>query len=293
MNQILDKAYQGLVRKASPTGLLPIWNKWVDKKAVAKLGFSYNLTRAKAILAAAGYKDTDGDGYVENKDGSDIRPTIRVPERMVGLDDGDPGHRREREGRRDQGHAWLPGLRNAGRRPRSRTVRPRPGQRQAVLQHAVDVLPVHLPAADPGEPDDGELRAVPNQKAWNLTQLLDKTPSSDPKAYKAVMSQPRRCSCRTCPRFPLWYNGMWAMFNTKYWTNYPSATGREVHAYGLEQLLADDEHRHAHASEAGQVETAPMDTRHPSRRPAGRGVAFTADVVEVEARWGGTLHGRS
>ena len=42
MNQILDKAYQGLVDKASPTGLLPIWNKWVDKKAVAKLGFSYN-----------------------------------------------------------------------------------------------------------------------------------------------------------------------------------------------------------------------------------------------------------
>ena len=36
MNQILDKAYQGLVDKASPTGLLPIWNKWVDKKAVAK-----------------------------------------------------------------------------------------------------------------------------------------------------------------------------------------------------------------------------------------------------------------
>ena len=67
-----------------------------------------------------------------------------------------------------------------------------------------------------------------NQKAWNLTQLLDKTPSSDPKAYKAVSPHPRPCSCRTCLRFRLWYNGMWAMFNTKYWTN-PSATG-EVHA---------------------------------------------------------------
>ena len=30
MDQILDKAYQGLVNKASPTGLLPIWDKWVD-----------------------------------------------------------------------------------------------------------------------------------------------------------------------------------------------------------------------------------------------------------------------
>src|SRR5262245_2252224 len=79
MNQILTKSYQGLVDKASPTGLLPIWNKWVDQKAVAKYGFSYNLSRAKAILADAGYKDTDNDGYVENKDGSDISLSIQCP----------------------------------------------------------------------------------------------------------------------------------------------------------------------------------------------------------------------
>ena len=83
LNQILDKAYQGLVDKASPTGLLPIWSKWVDKKVVAKYGFSYSLAKAKATLAAAGYKDTDSDGYVENKDGSDISLTIRA--RTAGL----------------------------------------------------------------------------------------------------------------------------------------------------------------------------------------------------------------
>ena len=32
-----------------------------------------------------------------------------------------------------------------------------------------------------------------------------------------------------------------------------------------------------------------MGTRHPSRRPAGRGVAFTADVVDRETRWGDTF----
>jgi peptide/nickel transport system substrate-binding protein len=79
MKQIIDKAYQGLVTKASPTGLLPIWKKWVDKKAVAKYGFSYNQAKAKSILAAAGYKDRNGDGYVENKDGSKIDLTIVCP----------------------------------------------------------------------------------------------------------------------------------------------------------------------------------------------------------------------
>ena len=47
MNQILDKAYQGLVNKASPTGLLPIWDKWIDKNVVQKYGFSYNAQRRR------------------------------------------------------------------------------------------------------------------------------------------------------------------------------------------------------------------------------------------------------
>ncbi len=47
MKQIVDKAYQGLVNKASPTGLLPIWNKQVDNQIVQKYGFSYNARRPR------------------------------------------------------------------------------------------------------------------------------------------------------------------------------------------------------------------------------------------------------
>ncbi len=28
------------------------------------------------------------------------------------------------------------------------------------------------------------------------------------------------------PAIPLWYNGMWAQYNTTYWKNFPSASGK-------------------------------------------------------------------
>ena len=46
---------------------------------MSKYGFSYNVAKAKSILAAAGYKDRNGDGYVENKDGSKIDLRIVCP----------------------------------------------------------------------------------------------------------------------------------------------------------------------------------------------------------------------
>ena len=294
MNQILDKAYQGLVNKASPTGLLPIWDKWVDKKAVAKLGFSYNLTRAKAILAAAGYKDTDNDGFVENKDGSDIALTIQCPNGWSDWMTAIQVICGKREGCRHQDHPGLPGRRNTERRPRSWTVRPRPGQRQAVLEHAVDVLPVHLPVADPGEPDNGELRAVPEPEGVEPHPAAGQDTVDRHEGLQGRdVAAPDRVHAKPARDTPLVQRDVGDVQHEAL-DELAVCKRPEVHAYGLEQLLADDEHRHAHASEAGrQVETAPMDTRHPSRRPAGRGVAFTADVVEVEARWGDTLHGRS
>jgi peptide/nickel transport system substrate-binding protein len=60
-------------------------------------------------------------------------------------------------------------------------------------------------------------------KAFALTQQLNRTPSTNTQAYQAVMSQLQTKFLQQLPAIPLWYNGMWSMMNTKYWTGWPSS----------------------------------------------------------------------
>ena len=161
INRIVRDDYGNIVSKASPTGLLPIWNKWIDQAQVARLGFRYSTAQARQILAANGYRDRNNDGFVENKDGSATQPPADRPERLVGLDDRDPDDRRQREGRRHQDHAGLPGLQRPRRGTEHGQVRARPQQRGAARQLAVHLLRVPLPAAARGHADDQELPALP------------------------------------------------------------------------------------------------------------------------------------
>jgi peptide/nickel transport system substrate-binding protein len=227
MGQILSKAYQGLVNKASPTGLLPIWNKWVDQAAVRQLGFSYNPTRAKSLLAAAGYRDRNGDGFVENKDGSAIDLEIVCPNgwsdwmtsiqviadsaRAVGIKV-TPKFPEYGTMVDDRGHARFDLLLGNDRQFSNTPWT----YYQYIFQ---------LPILENQTTTNYQRYA--NQHAWNLVKQLDKTPSTNTKKYKAVMSQLQRIFMRDLPAIPLWYNGMWSMVNTKYWTNWPSADGRQ------------------------------------------------------------------
>ena len=79
IGRIVQDDYGNIVSKANPTGLLPNWNKWIDQAQVEELGFSYSVARSKALLAANGYRDRNGDGFVENKDGSTINLRLIVP----------------------------------------------------------------------------------------------------------------------------------------------------------------------------------------------------------------------
>jgi peptide/nickel transport system substrate-binding protein len=225
MSQILDKAYQGLVQKASPTGLLPIWDKWIDDKVVKQYGFTYNPAKAKSMLAAAGYKDTNGDGFVENKDGSAINLSIVVPNgwsdwmtaiqviadsaKAVGIKVA-PAFPEYGTLVDDRGHARYDLLLGNDRQYSNSPFT----YYQYIYQ---------LPIQDNQTTTNYE--RYTSQTAWNLTRQLDRTPSTNVTAYRSVMSKLQRNFLQDLPVIPLWYNGMWSMVNTQYWTNWPSSKG--------------------------------------------------------------------
>ena len=72
----------GYVDGDNPASNLPkgLWN-WRDANADATWAnyYRYDLEQAKQYLAQGGFKDTDGDGYVNNPDGTPFRFRIQVP----------------------------------------------------------------------------------------------------------------------------------------------------------------------------------------------------------------------
>ncbi|MCE2572003.1 ABC transporter substrate-binding protein [Motilimonas eburnea] len=64
-----------------PSGLGAGYHSWNNDEVDKKFGqySRYDIKAAKALLQQAGYQDKDGDGYVDNPDGSAIAFSILVP----------------------------------------------------------------------------------------------------------------------------------------------------------------------------------------------------------------------
>ena len=101
IDQIVTADYGNIVAEGEPDRPAADLEQ-VDRQGPGRRSWASSTTSpgAKALLAANGYKDTNGDGYVENKAGQSVNLQADRPERLVGLDDRDPDHRRQREGRR-------------------------------------------------------------------------------------------------------------------------------------------------------------------------------------------------
>ncbi len=89
---IIDSAVFGYLSPVVPpvTGLPPaLWGSINPKaKAITEKFSAYNLTEAKNILTAAGFTDQDGDGWVDNIDGTPIKFEILSPAGWSDWNDG-------------------------------------------------------------------------------------------------------------------------------------------------------------------------------------------------------------
>ena len=225
INRIVRDDYGNIVSKASPTGLLPIWDKWIDKPQVARLGFRYSTAQAKQLLAANGYRDRNNDGFVENKDGSAINLRLIVPN---GWSDWQTAIQMIADSAKDAGIKITPAYPDFNALVEERNT----GKFELALNNEVQLgnspytyyeYLFRLPLSD--TQTTRNFQRYQNQRAWNLTVALNKTPNTAVAKAKAIHKQLQQIMLTDLPAIPLWYNGMWAQYNTRYWTNFARATG--------------------------------------------------------------------
>jgi peptide/nickel transport system substrate-binding protein len=231
VQDIVNTAYANLVQASDPTGLLPTWDKYIDKDVVKELGWSYDPEKAKSILAEAGYKDVDNDKFVEAPDGSKIALKIIVPN---GWTD------------------WMESIKIISRDAQAVGINIVPdypdynGYLAARLDGTFDLCidnqpqisntpwthyrwVFYNPLKDIASSQGGNYGRYDNQKAFDLVVQLDKTPIDDLKGMQTVISQIQRIQLTDLPIIPLWYNGAWAQYSNAVWTNWPSVAEKDNH----------------------------------------------------------------
>jgi peptide/nickel transport system substrate-binding protein len=223
VDKIVNVVYGNIVKKASPTGLLPNWDKYMDQAVVDELGFSYDPDEAKAILANAGYKDVDGDGFVEMPDGSKIELSIIVPN---GWTDWMESIRVIAEGAQAVGINLTPDFPDYGALVDERSA----GEFDMLINNDKQVSNTpwtyydyvfRLPILE--SQTTTNFGRYENQEAWDLVQELDRTATDDVEGMKAITSQLQRIHLTDLPIIPLWYNGMWSQWSGAVWTNWPGS----------------------------------------------------------------------
>ncbi|HRS14334.1 MAG TPA: ABC transporter substrate-binding protein [Candidatus Bipolaricaulis sp.] len=229
VDDIINYAFAGLVQRADPTGLLPTMGKYVDQNVVARLGFAYNPTQARQLLAAAGYKDVDGDGFVEAPDGSKIALEVTCP---FGWTD------------------WMEAIRVIAASARAAGINiqdrtPDYGVWNTALVTGTFDMTLNNWASLSNTPwtlynllfnhpiretmGSGNFGRYDNPQLFALVDQLAGTPPWDEAGMKAICSQIQEIMLNELPMIPLWYNGLWAQYREDAWQNFPGATGGRPH----------------------------------------------------------------
>ena len=219
---IVNVAYAGLVKAASPTGLLPVLDKYIDQDVVDEYGWSYDPAMAASILADAGYVDVDGDGFVEAPDGSTIELEVTCP---VGWSDWEAAIAVISDSVQAAGinvkdtpvdyGAWNDGLQG--------------GTFHMTLNNWASMSNTPWTAFNlffrhPIDPvmQSGNFGRYENQEIFDLVDELAKIQMSDEAGMQSKCAEIEAIMLQEVPMIPLWYNGLWAQYSNSVWTNWPS-----------------------------------------------------------------------
>ncbi|GAA4468779.1 ABC transporter substrate-binding protein [Phytohabitans houttuyneae] len=220
--KIVEGVYSNIVKAVNPTGLLPVFDQYVDQSVASQSGFTYDTNAAKSTLSGAGYRDTNGDGKVEAPGGKAISLKLIVPS---GWTDWMEAARVIAEGAQAAGINVTAEFPDAAALDDARTR----GTFDLLLNNWTQVSNTpwtyynylfQLPVQQ--DQFSANFERYENPQAWNLVQQLARTPSDDP-AYKATIGELQKIHLTELPAIPLWYNGMWAQYSESVWTNWPSS----------------------------------------------------------------------
>ena len=222
--QIVSDDYHNLVLPASPSGLLPTWSSYISKASVAANGFKYSTSKAESLLTAAGYKK-DSSGMFMNKDGSKINLDISVPQ---GWSDWETARDMIVSSAKAAGIQITAKVKDFNTWQSDRNT----GNFDLVIDNNYQLSDnpwtywngiFHLPVVTTGTGQTfANFERYSNPSAWAIVQKLDKTPPSNTAAIKTMNTQLQTTLMKDLPLIPLWYNGVWAQFTSKYWTNWPA-----------------------------------------------------------------------
>ncbi len=225
VSKIVREDYHNLVLPASPTGLLPTWTKYVDKAAVKANGAKFSTSAADTMLTKAGYTK-DSSGFFKNKDGSKIDLEVAVPQ---GWSDWEAARDMIISSAKDAGIRVTAKVKDFNTWQTDRNT----GNFDLVVDNNYQISDnpytywngiYHLPILKTGTGQTNfNFERYSNPTAWSLVQRLDKTPLANTAAIKEINSKLQTILMRDQPMIPLWYNGVWAQFTSKYWTNWPAA----------------------------------------------------------------------
>jgi peptide/nickel transport system substrate-binding protein len=211
---IAQAVYGGIASPATPTGLLPTLNGFVDQSVVSQNATTYDAAKAKTLLAQSGYNGRTltleaPQGW---SDWNSAQTVIAQELSAVGI--------------------------------KVQVTEPSANQRTADLTNGSYDLALDNNAGLDSSPWSYFQRVyqLPINKEqsaqlnwerftsssdWALVQQAAATAPSDTAKLNQVYSSLEKDFLQQQPEIPLWYNGIWFQGNTQYWSNFPSSTGSD------------------------------------------------------------------